>query len=105
MTAIIAIQENLGDLKLYRIPEPVTVAANSQKQVALLTRPDVRIALVYRQSVYRREAAAQAALAGDPGADRAQPRGGRARPAAAGGQAGPVRRARPAGRCCSAKAR
>ena len=48
-----ASQENLGDLKLYRIPEPVTVAANSQKQVALLTRPDVRIALVYRQGIYR----------------------------------------------------
>ena len=28
-------QEDLGDLKLYRIPEPVTVAARSQKQVAL----------------------------------------------------------------------
>ena len=42
-------QLNLGDLKLYRIPEPVTVAANSQKQVALLVRPDVRAGLVYRQ--------------------------------------------------------
>jgi hypothetical protein len=52
VTAVSASQENLGDLKLYRIPEPVTVAANSQKQVALLTRPGVRIALVYRQGVY-----------------------------------------------------
>ena len=42
-------QEELGDLKLYRIPEPVTVAANSQKQVALLQRPDVQVELVYRQ--------------------------------------------------------
>ena len=33
-----AVQEDLGDLKLYRIPEPVTVAARSQKQVALLQR-------------------------------------------------------------------
>jgi hypothetical protein len=48
---MIASQENLGDLKLYRIPEPVTVAANGQKQVGLLTRPDVRIALVYRQGL------------------------------------------------------
>jgi hypothetical protein len=56
---MIAGQENLGDLKLYRIPEPVTVAANSQKQVGLLTRPDVRIALVYRQGLSP-EAAAQA---------------------------------------------
>jgi hypothetical protein len=43
-----AVQEELGDLKLYRIPEPVTVAARSQKQVALLQRPDVPVALVYR---------------------------------------------------------
>ncbi len=53
VTAISASQEDLGDLKLYRIPEPVTVAANSQKQVALMNRPDVRIAMVYRQGVYR----------------------------------------------------
>lgn len=45
----VALQENLGDLKLYRIPQPVTVAANSQKQVALLVRPEVRADLVYRQ--------------------------------------------------------
>jgi hypothetical protein len=38
---VIATQENLGDLKLYRIPIPVTFAANSQKQVALLTRSKV----------------------------------------------------------------
>ena len=31
-------QEELGDLKLYRIPEPVTVAAHSLKQVAFLER-------------------------------------------------------------------
>jgi len=41
-------QEELGDLKLYRIPEPVTVAANGQKQVALLARPGVEVRLVYR---------------------------------------------------------
>ena len=41
-------QEDLGDLKLYRIPEPVTVAANSQKQVAFLEQPGVRVQLVYR---------------------------------------------------------
>lgn len=41
-------EETLGDVKLYRIPEPVTIAANSQKQVALLQRPDVRVALVHR---------------------------------------------------------
>jgi len=44
-----AVQEDLGDLKLYRIPEPVTVAAHSQKQVALFERTGVPIEFVYRQ--------------------------------------------------------
>ena len=48
VTAQRAVQEELGDLKLYRIPEPVTVASNSQKQVAFLQQPRVQIALVYR---------------------------------------------------------
>ena len=46
--AMIAEQEELGDLKLYRIPEPVTVAARSQKQVALLQRDSVPVDIVYR---------------------------------------------------------
>ncbi|HMG46020.1 MAG TPA: hypothetical protein VK614_00970 [Allosphingosinicella sp.] len=40
--------ETLGDVKLYRIPEPVTVAANSQKQVAFLDQPNVAVQTVYR---------------------------------------------------------
>jgi hypothetical protein len=48
VSAMRATQENLGDLKLYRIPEPVTVAANSQKQVAFLEQPAVRVQLLYR---------------------------------------------------------
>jgi hypothetical protein len=36
-------QEELGDLKLYRIPEPVTVAANAQKQIALLSKSRVPV--------------------------------------------------------------
>ncbi|HEY0326925.1 MAG TPA: hypothetical protein VGC46_13245, partial [Allosphingosinicella sp.] len=40
--------EELGDLKLFRLPEPVTVAANSQKQVALLVQPRVAVQTVYR---------------------------------------------------------
>lgn len=48
---IVARQEQLGDVKLYRLPEPVTVAANSQKQVALLERPAVRISTVYRSQI------------------------------------------------------
>ncbi|WP_229726673.1 DUF4139 domain-containing protein [Sphingomonas alpina] len=38
VTVIMAKQEELGDLKLYRIPEPVTVAAMSRKQVAMIDR-------------------------------------------------------------------
>lgn len=45
---VIAEQEDLGDLKLYRIPARVTVAANAQKQIALLVQPGVRFARVYR---------------------------------------------------------
>ncbi len=50
--AAMARQEELGDLKLYRIPQPVTVAAKSQKQVALLTQPRVSVSLVYRRRLY-----------------------------------------------------
>jgi hypothetical protein len=48
VTAQRAQQEELGDLKLYRIPEPVTVASRSQKQVAFLQQPQVQVSLVYR---------------------------------------------------------
>lgn len=44
-------QEDLGDLKLYRIPEPVTVAAHSQKQVALLQRGNIAVRQIYRQEI------------------------------------------------------
>jgi len=50
--AMVAEQEDLGDLKLYRIPEPVTVAARSQKQVALMQREGVRVGIVYRQRLH-----------------------------------------------------
>lgn len=40
----VAEPEDLGDLKLYRVPMPVDVNANGQKQVALLHRP----AIAYR---------------------------------------------------------
>jgi hypothetical protein len=52
LLAMEAKQENVGDLKLYRIPEPVTVAANSQKQVALLHRQAVKVRLVYRSEIF-----------------------------------------------------
>lgn len=49
---VMAEQEDLGDLKLYRIPLPVTVAAKSQKQVALLSRKAVKVETVYRRRIY-----------------------------------------------------
>jgi hypothetical protein len=39
--------EALGDLKLYRVPMRVTVAAQAQKQVAMLVQPDVAFERVY----------------------------------------------------------
>ena len=46
--SVVADLENLGDLKLYRVPVPVTVAANAQKQVALLVKDEVPFKTVYR---------------------------------------------------------
>lgn len=45
--AVTAVSESLGDLKLYRIPVPVTVAAQSQKQVAFLANRRIRGNLIY----------------------------------------------------------
>ena len=45
---MVARREDLGDLKLYAIPEPVTVAANSQKQVAMIEQRGVTVGIVYR---------------------------------------------------------
>ena len=52
----VARQEELGDLKLYRIPQPVTVASNSQKQVTMLDRKRVPVALLYRSRIDDSEA-------------------------------------------------
>lgn len=51
--------EDLGDLKLYRVPEPVTVAANQMKQVALLSRSRVPFERRYRGQVYPGQTIAQ----------------------------------------------
>lgn len=49
VTAItVAELEDLGDLKLYRIPEPVTVHAKGQKQVAMIVKPDAKFDRLYR---------------------------------------------------------
>lgn len=44
--------EDLGDLKLYRVPEVVDVSANGQKQVALLVQHHVAFEKTYRVHVY-----------------------------------------------------
>ncbi|MEO8176061.1 MAG: hypothetical protein ABI626_05315 [Sphingomicrobium sp.] len=45
---VIAQEERLGDVRLYRIPISVTVAARSQKQVALLRQPAVKVDSILR---------------------------------------------------------
>lgn len=47
---IMADQEQLGDLKLYRFPEAVTVSAKGLKQVAFLNQDRVRGRFLYRTS-------------------------------------------------------
>jgi hypothetical protein len=48
---VVAEQEDLGDLKFYRVPVAVTVAANSQKQVALLRQPGVQVERLYAATI------------------------------------------------------
>jgi len=45
-----AVEEALGDLKLYRVPEAVTVSAKSLKQIAFLDQDKVEGRLLYRTS-------------------------------------------------------
>lgn len=44
---VIAAQEELGDLKLYRVPMRVTLGAQSQKQVAMIDQPAADFTRVY----------------------------------------------------------
>jgi hypothetical protein len=44
-------QEALGDLKLYRVPQPTTVAAHAMKQVALFNARPVKVALVHSAEI------------------------------------------------------
>jgi hypothetical protein len=48
--AMKAVEEALGDLKLYRVPEPVTVSAKSLKQVVFLDQNAVEGRLLYKTS-------------------------------------------------------
>ncbi|MBZ9646602.1 hypothetical protein K9B33_03500 [Sphingobium sp. 3R8] len=43
--------EDVGDLKLYRVPVTVDVAANAQKQVALLRQPGVKVERLYAATI------------------------------------------------------
>ncbi|WP_417614197.1 DUF4139 domain-containing protein [Parasphingorhabdus sp.] len=47
VAAVVAEQEDLGDLKLYRVPERVTVNAKGQKQVAMIVQPKVTYDRIY----------------------------------------------------------
>lgn len=49
--AAVAEMESLGDLKLYRVPMPTTVAARAQKQVALLVKTAVPVKRLYQFTV------------------------------------------------------
>jgi hypothetical protein len=51
VTGARAIQEDLGDLKLYRIPHATNVAAMSQKQVAMLDQPSVPVDVIFRSRI------------------------------------------------------
>jgi hypothetical protein len=54
--AKVATVEALGDLKLYRFPTRVTVASQSQKQVGLMNKPDVKLAPIYVSDIMRENA-------------------------------------------------
>lgn len=45
---MMAAQERLGDVRLYRVPIAVTAAGKSQKQIALLRQPTVKIESILR---------------------------------------------------------
>ncbi|CAN5458486.1 DUF4139 domain-containing protein [soil metagenome] len=51
-----AAQEELGDLKLYRIEDRVTVAAKAQKQVAMLAKDSIPFAATYVSDVWNGQA-------------------------------------------------
>ncbi len=56
---VMAEQEDLGDLKFYRVPVPVTLSAKSQKQVALMRQPGVRSERLYAATLDYRDGAGQ----------------------------------------------
>jgi len=55
-------QEQLGDLKLYRVPDRTTLAGRQSKQVRLMDRSQVPIATVYTVELAANETASAAAV-------------------------------------------
>jgi hypothetical protein len=53
-------QEQLGDLKLYRVPDRTTVAARQSKQVRLLDRQAIPVSFVYGADLAANQPAASA---------------------------------------------
>lgn len=53
--AKLAVQSNLGDYKLYSLPEPVTLAARQTKQVAFLDQKDVAFQRLYVVEIDRHD--------------------------------------------------
>ena len=49
-----ATRETLGDYKLYRAPQPVTVSAHQTKQIAFLLKPEIEFDVVHKRRVYLR---------------------------------------------------
>ncbi len=47
----VAVQEDLGDLKAYRIPDRTTVAGKAQKQVAMLAKDAVPVRIIYASEI------------------------------------------------------
>lgn len=60
--AVVVQQEALGDLKLYRVPMPTTVAANAQKQVMLAQKRGVSVTPFVQVDVYDAYVQGDAAL-------------------------------------------
>jgi len=60
--AVVVQQEALGDLKLYRVPMPTTVAANAQKQVMLAQKRGVSVTPFVQVDVYDAYVQGNAAL-------------------------------------------
>lgn len=59
LTAQMVSQEQLGDLKLYRVPDRTTVASRQSKQVRLLDKTAVPVTKVYEQEFFADETFAE----------------------------------------------